>query len=175
MKSSLHFQIIAMGLSLILFAGISLKSQSIWEKYEEWRWNKPDNALGRAFSCYDCDNDLDNALAQMADTEIKNVIQHELGEIKAGELLGDDWQKLLFSLSHSKASIMLRAIRDHLADSITTLPALLELNSAASWQFYFGNLNNMRKDLFPSILKGYDEWNETGSLSKMTEVINPTP
>lgn len=144
----------------------------LWEKLETWRWNKPENALGRAFACYDCENNLDTALTQMTDAEVTNVIQHERGEIQAGNLLGEEWHDLLFSLPHSKASIMLRAVRDHLADSITTLPALLTLNSTPSWHFYFGNLNNMRKDLYPSIIKGYDEWNETGSLSKMTKVVN---
>ncbi len=143
----------------------------LWEKLETWRWNKPDNALGRAFACYDCDKNLDTALTQMTDTEIENVIQHERGEIQAGELLGKEWQPLLFSLPHSKTAIMLRAIRDHLADSLTTLPALLALNSAPSWHFYFGNLNNMRKDLYPTLIKGYDEWYETGSLNKMTKLI----
>lgn len=143
----------------------------LWEKLETWRWNKPDNALGRAFAYYDCENDLDIALTQMTDTEVENVIQHERGEIQAGELLGKKWHKLLFSLPHSKASIMLRAIRDHLADSLTTLPHLLTKNSTASWHFYFGNLNNMRKDLCPSLIKGYEEWYKTGSLSKMSEVI----
>ena len=144
----------------------------LWEKLETWRWNKPDNALGRAFACYDCEKNLDLALTQMTDAEVNNVIQHERGEILAGHLLGEKWQTLLFSLPHSTASIMLRAIRDHLADSLTTLPALLLANSAPSWHFYFGNLNNMRKDLFPSIIKGYNEWHETGSLSKMGDIIS---
>lgn len=143
----------------------------LWEKLETWRWNKPDNALGRAFACYDCENDLDNALTQMTSAEIDNVILHERGEIQAGQILGNQWEDLLFSLPHSKASIMLRAVRDHLADSLTTLPALLNLNAAPSWHFYFGNLNNMRKDLYPSLIKGYDEWYEKGSLSKMSEII----
>ena len=30
----------------------------------------------------------------------------------------------------------------------------------------------MRKDLTPSLINAYDEWIETGSLSKITEVIN---
>ena len=143
----------------------------LWEQLETWRWNKPDNALGRAFSFYDCDKQLDIALAQMTDTEVNNVIQHELGEIEAGDILGDKWKELLFSLPYSKASIMLRAIRDHLADSITTLPFLLASNSTPSWHFYFGNLNNMRKDLYPSIIEAYNEWYKTGSLSKMKDTI----
>ncbi|MDH5601377.1 MAG: hypothetical protein OEY78_08755 [Gammaproteobacteria bacterium] len=143
----------------------------LWEQLETWRWNKPDNALGRAFACYDCDSDLDNALNAMTDTEVKNVIEHERGEIQAGQLLGEQWRTLLFSLPHSKAAIMLRAVRDHLADSLTTLPALLEINSAPSWHFYFGNLSNMRKDLYPELIRGYDEWYESGSLSKMSDII----
>lgn len=143
----------------------------LWEKLETWRWNKPDNALGRAFACYDCEKNLDNALIQMTEAEVDNVIQHERGEIQAGKLLGEKWHHLLFSLPHSKASIMLRAVRDHLADSLTTLPALLNANSTPSWHFYFGNLNNMRKDLYPSLIKGYDEWYKSGSLSKMSELI----
>jgi hypothetical protein len=143
----------------------------LWEQLETWRWSKPDNALGRAFACYDCDNNLDQALSAMTDAEINNVIQHERGEIQAGKLLGENWRSLLFSLPHSKAAIMLRAVRDHLADSLTTLPALLEINSAPSWHFYFGNLSNMRKDLYPELIKGYDEWYQSGSLSKMSELI----
>ena len=143
----------------------------LWEQLETWRWNKPDNALGRAFACYDCENNLDHALSEMTDTEINNVIEHERGEILAGDLLGEQWRTLLFSLPHSKAAIMLRAIRDHMADSLTTLPTLLAKNSAPSWHFYFGNLSNMRKDLYPSLVKGYDEWYKTGSLSKMTEIV----
>lgn len=143
----------------------------LWEKLETWRWNKPDNALGRAFACYDCENDLDTALTQMTEAEVNNVIEHEKGEIQAGNLLGDEWEKMLYSLPYSKAAIMLRAIRDHLADSLTTLPALLEKDSAPSWHFYFGNLNNMRKDLYPSIIEGYNEWHNTGSLTKLTTVI----
>lgn len=143
----------------------------LWEQLETWRWSKPDNALGRAFACYDCDNNLDQALSAMTDAEINNVIQHERGEIQAGKLLGENWRSLLFSLPHSKAAIMLRAVRDHLADSLTTLPVLLEINSAPSWHFYFGNLSNMRKDLYPELIKGYDEWYQSGSLSKMSELI----
>lgn len=143
----------------------------LWEKLETWRWNRPDNALGRAFACYDCESDLERALNEMCDCEIQNVIQHEFGEIKAGQLLGSEWEELLYSLPHSKASIMLRAVRDHFADALTTLPALLELNHPASWHFYFGNLDNMRKVLFPSLEQAYNYWLETGSLLELQNII----
>ena len=144
----------------------------LWERLETWRWNRPDNALGRSFACYDLDNKLEQALDEMTETETINIIQHERGEIEAGKLLGEQWEELLFSLPHSKSALMLRGIRDNLADSLSTLPALLERDHAPSWHFYFGNLSNMRKDLNPSLMKAYNEWYESGSLGKMQSVIS---
>ena len=144
----------------------------LWEKLETWRWNKPDNALGRAFACYDCDNKLEQALDEMTDVEVENVIQHERGEIQAGELLGEDWHTLLYSLPHSKTSLMLRAIRDLMADHLSTLPNLLEKNHAPSLHFYFGNLTNLRKDLAPKLMQAYQHWFETDSLTQLEQVIS---
>lgn len=143
----------------------------LWERLETWRWNRPENALGRSFACYDVDKKLDSALEEMTETEAKNIIEHERGEIQAGELLGDKWETILFSLPHSKAALMLRAVRDNLADSLTTLPTLLSSNHEPSWHFYFGNLSNLRKDLFPSLVDAYNEWYEKGSLGKMEDII----
>lgn len=161
----------AMSLDNTIFIRKESLRRLLWEKLETWRWNRPDNALGRAFACYDCESNLDQALAEMSECEIKNIIHHEHGEIKAGRILGSSWEELLYSLPHSKTSIMLRAIRDHLADSLTTLPALLELNHAASWHFYFGNMDNMRRVLFPTLYTAYDKWLETGSLLELSEAI----
>lgn len=143
----------------------------LWEQLETWRWNKPDNALGRAFACYDCDNNLDSALAEMTDTEVNNVIEHERGEIKAGKLLGPKWEELLFNLPHSKLSLYLRALRDLLADHLSTLPALLKHQNAPSIHFYFGNLTNLRKELSPQLLQAYQHWVDTGSFKPMESVI----
>ncbi|MEW7978973.1 MAG: Sfum_1244 family protein [Candidatus Sedimenticola endophacoides] len=37
----------------------------LWEKLESWRWQRPDNALGRAFSSYAFDSDTEAALDAM--------------------------------------------------------------------------------------------------------------
>lgn len=137
----------------------------LWEKLETWNWNQPDNAMGRALQYYDFRNDLENALEQMTDAETQAMLLHEIGEIKAGEILGEDWEELLVTLPHSKAEIMLRAIRDHLADSLSTLPALIEQQNEASMHFYMGNLNNMRKHLYPGLQTAYDQWLESGDFT----------
>jgi hypothetical protein len=78
---------------------------------------------------------------------------------------------MTIKLARTQAEIMLRAIRDHLADSITTLPMLikhqLKNESSASLHFYFGNMTAMRKHLAPSLVEAYEVWHETGDISKL--------
>lgn len=100
---------------------------------------------------------MDNALEQMTNGEIENIIQHERVEIQTGKLLGSDWGGLLFSLPHSKPSLYLRALRDHPADHLTTLPSLTKNINAPSIHFYFGNLTNLREEPSSKFLQAYDE------------------
>ncbi|MEE8342313.1 MAG: Sfum_1244 family protein [Gammaproteobacteria bacterium] len=134
----------------------------IWERVEEWRWNRLDNAMGRAIACYDFDADLDRALEQMTDKELETVLDHEIGEVLAGQHLGPEWEELLSTLPRSKAEIIARAVRDHLADALSTLPRLLERADNAALHSYVANLNGMRKELCPSLKRAYTHWVKTG-------------
>lgn len=135
----------------------------LWEKLESWRWTRPDNALGRAFSCYDFDADLDESLDAMTDHEIRAVLLHEQGEHAAGLCLGPDWNCMTLDLAQTPAEIMARAVRDHLADCLVTLPTLANMEEPASLHFYVGNLTAMRKDVFPALLNAYQSWWEQAS------------
>jgi hypothetical protein len=130
----------------------------LWEKLESWRWSRPDNALGRAFACYDFEHALDASLDAMTEREIDAVLLHEQGEHEAGVLLGDDWNQMLADLIHTPAELMARAVRDHLADCLCTLPVLAEAGDEPSLHFYMGNLTNMRKEIFPGLERAYREW-----------------
>ncbi|MDY6980964.1 MAG: hypothetical protein SV201_13880 [Pseudomonadota bacterium] len=149
----------------------SLK-RMLWEKLESWNWNQPDNAMGKALAYYDFKSDVDRALEAMTDNELETILLHEIGEIRAGERLGQKWEELLITLPYTKAELMLRAVRDHLADAISTLPALLEKENEPSLHFYFGNLTHMRKHLSPSLMDAYRHWQETGNLSKLEEMAD---
>ena len=142
----------------------------LWEKVEEWRWNKPANAMQSALDCYDFDNAVDQSLDAMADNELQSAILHEIGEVMAGERLGSEWETLLAGLPHSKAEIMVRAVRDHLADALSTLPGLLADMNPASLHFYVANMTNMRKDLFPKLLAAYEIWAITGNTRNLEEL-----
>ena len=139
----------------------------MWEKYEQWLWNRPENALGRALAYYPFATDLDAALDQLTNNELNSAMLHEIGEVKAHAILGDAWEELLLQLPHSKLALMLRAIRDHFADSLSTLPTLLEQENAASIHFYMGNLTNLRKDLFPSLQAAYQLWHEHSDITAL--------
>ncbi|HFQ13771.1 MAG TPA: hypothetical protein ENK40_03130 [Gammaproteobacteria bacterium] len=142
----------------------------LWEKIEEWRWNRPRNAMARTLAEYDFSPaNAEAALEQLTDAELESVLDHEIGEIRARAHLGQDWEELLASLPPCKAEIMLRAVRDHLADALTTLPALLERRQTASVHFYFANLNSMRKYLYPALIAAYEDWCAGGAFSPLRE------
>lgn len=130
----------------------------LWERLEGWRWARPDNALGRAFACYDFEGALDESLEAMTDREMRTLLLHEQGEYAAGLRLGDDWERMLLDLGQTPAEIMARAVRDHLADCLVTLPALAESADPVSLHFYVGNLSGMRKEVFPGLLDAYRAW-----------------
>jgi len=135
----------------------------LWEKVEEWRWNQPANAMRSAIRCYDFDNAAERSLEEMTETELHTALLHEIGEVEAGKRLGGEWEEMLAAMSPSKAEIMLRAVRDNLADCLVTLPALLQTAKPAALHFYIGNLSNMRKTLFPALVSAYDDWTVSGN------------
>jgi len=153
----------AMTLGQTIFLRRESLRRMLWEKLESWRWSRPDNALGRAFACYDFEGDLDDSLDEMTDHEIRAALLHEQGEFAVGERLGDDWNPMLLDLSQTPAEIMARAVRDHLADCLVTLPALAEADDPALLHFYVGNLTAMRKEVFPGLLAAYQAWWERGA------------
>ena len=157
----------AMSLGRTIFVRRESLRRMLWEKIEEWRWNRPANAMQKAIKCYDFDSAPEEALERMTERETRSVLLHEIGEVMAGEELGSRWEYLLAGIPHCKAELMMRAVRDHLSDALSTLPGLLDEADPASLHFYIANLNNMRKLLFPSLLTAYEHWERTGNLDKL--------
>jgi len=139
----------------------------LWEKIEEWRWNRPDNAMQKAISCYNFDNLPAQSLEAMTDNELQSATLHEIGEIEAGVRLGSEWEELLAATPHSKAEIMLRSVRDNLADALSTLPELITGTRVASLHFYMANLTSMRRQLSPGLVAAYENWCRSGSTGQL--------
>ena len=144
----------------------------IWEKLEESHWHHQENPLARALGCYDFDSQLHESLDKMTDMEVDTVLYHEIGEIKASQLLGDAWEEMLIQMPRSQSEFMARAIKDHLADALSTLPRLLENQEPAQLHFYFANLSGMRKVLFPSLYEAYNQWISRNTLDPIKRLIN---
>lgn len=143
----------------------------LWEKYEQWLWNRPENAMSRALQFYPFETDLDRALEEMTNNELNAAILHEIGEVKAHVTLGSAWEELLVKLPHSKLELMLRSVRDHYADTLSTLPTLLETMNEPSLHFYIANLTNMRKDLFPGLIKSYEAWHHEHDIAPLKKTV----
>jgi len=144
----------------------------IWEKYEESHWHKQQNPLSRALGCYDFSHQPEEALESMTDNEVDTVLQHEIGEIRAGKILGEQWEEMLIHLPQSQAEIMARAVRDNIADCLSTLPNLIENNKAAAIHFYFANISSMRKMIFPSLMDAYTHWLENQHTEKLKALLD---
>jgi hypothetical protein len=161
----------AMSLGRTIFIRRESLRRMLWEKFEEWRWNRPVNAMQKAIAYYDFDAAPEQSLDQMTDREIRSLLLHEIGEIMAGGELGEAWEAALSALPHSKAELLMRAVRDHLADALSTLPGLLDEAEPASLHFYFANLTSLRRLLFPTLVAAYDEWTQTGELEPLRQLI----
>jgi hypothetical protein len=150
---------------------IFLRSEALrrwlWEKYEEWRWSRKNDAMGRAVAHYPFAGEPEAALSAMTEAETEPVILHELGEAQAGATLGDAWEALLLDTLRSRAEIMLRALRDLYADCLTTLPYLVAHGTPANLHFYFANFVGMRRKLFPELYAAYQNWTQSGDLAAL--------
>ena len=143
----------------------------IWEKTVEWGWHQNKNAMFKAMNFYDFSQQPENALDEMTDKELDSVILHEIGEIKTAKTL-KHWQQMIMDLPRSHAEIMARAIKDLLADTTSTLPALLDNKDDASLHFFFANFSHMRKELSPGLLKAYQNWDKDADYSKLLSAVH---
>lgn len=143
----------------------------LWEKYESWLWNRPQNAMARAIAYYPFDSALDDALDAMTNAEMAVIEAHERGEHQAGLDLGEAWEAMLFDLTLSPAELMARAVRDNLADCSHTLPMLMQEGREPSLHLLIGNLGAMRKQLFPALQLAYGNWLASGEKTAFVRPI----
>jgi len=143
----------------------------LWEKIEEWQWRRQDNAMARALAGYDFVTDTDASLQRMAENEMETMILHEVGEAMAGDLLGDAWRDMALALARTPGEPVARAVRDLLADCLSTLPALLARANLPALHFHFATFDAPRRQLFPQALEAYEHFLRSGSLDRLGQVV----
>jgi len=153
-----------------IFVRLESVRRYLWEKIEEWQWRKQGGAMARVLASYDFLADPESALARMAGNEMETMILHEIGEARAGELLGEAWDEMIVSVAGTPAEIEARAVRDLLADCLQTLPALIERANLPALHFHFATFDAPRRQLFPQALEAYEEFLRSGSLRRLEQV-----
>ena len=78
---------------------------------------------------------------------------------------------MIVNLPRSRAEFLARAVKDLLADSLSTLPGLIENYNPASLHFYAANLVAMRKELFPSFHNAYQVWAKTDDIKPLKTLV----
>jgi hypothetical protein len=154
-----------------IFLRMDAVRRLLWNKYEEWQWKEKDTALGRAFAHYDFERDIERGLDRMAEAESEAMILHEIGEARAESLLGEAWNTMLGQLTSRHAELLVRAVRDHLADCLMTLPTLLEREAIGSLHFYLANLSGLRRALFPALPQAYEAWLDSHDTARLARVV----
>ena len=157
----------AMLLGRTIYVRMESVRRYLWERIEEWHWRRLEGRRARALASYDFVADPESALARMAENEAESMILHELGEARAGELLGPAWKDMVTSVARTPAEAHARALRDLLADCLSTLPALVARENVAALHFHFATYDAPRRELFPQGLVAYEEFVRSGSLTQL--------
>jgi hypothetical protein len=143
----------------------------LWEKVDFWRARRPGGALASALEHWGLAGNDDAAFERMVDAELETLVLHELGEARAGAKLGAAWEDMLAALEDRRLEILARAVRDNLADCLSTLPGLLARDARASLHFWFSQLDGMRREIFPALGRAYTQWRASGRAAALADAI----
>lgn len=112
------------------------------------------------------------ALPRLLDDLSEVLLLHEMGELRAGRRLGPAWAALRQAqASNRRAELLLRAVRDHLADLGTTLPTLLAQGQATRMQFWFAGFEGHREALFPGLKRAYAAWHQGDAGAALRQAV----
>lgn len=125
----------------------------LWTRVEAGSRRAGDNAFSGALRAYAA-ADAAAGVERMARGETETLILHELGELHAGVLLGEDWESMIID-SPRRTEVVLRALRDLLADCLVTLPQLLARDAHASLLFWYATFDGLRRQLAPELAEPF--------------------
>lgn len=127
----------------------------LWTRAETAQHGAHDTVFARALRAYAAGADAAAAVDCMARGETETLVLHELGELRAGQLLGNGWEEMLLAMDDRRAEVVLRAVRDLLADCLVTLPALAARRANASLLFWMAGFDGMRRALAPELSESF--------------------
>jgi hypothetical protein len=123
----------------------------LWSRAEAARRGPPDGAFAAALRAYGDPDDAAATVERMAHGEVETLVLHELGELRAGALLGAEWEEMLAGIDDRRTELRVRAVRDLLADCLVTLPTLIERDAGASLLFWLAGFDGLQRVLAPEL------------------------
>ena len=154
-----------------IFIRMDIMQRWLFGKVEIWGTNKTESALKSMLDCYGVSESVESKLAMIAEHESETLILHEVGEAMATPLLGDVWNEMLSSFNLRRCELISRAVRDNLADCLSTLPELISRGESCSLHFYFSNFEGMRQSLFPTLSLAYKHWISSGDFTLLLNAV----
>ncbi len=139
----------------LVFVRRDVLRRSLWTRMETASRRTAGDAFGAAFAAYATDADTPATLERMTEGETKTLVLHELGERAAARALGPDWEAMLAQIADRRTELVVRAVRDLIADCSVTLRVLLDRNADGSIHFWFSLLDGHRRELVPQLRTAY--------------------
>ena len=78
---------------------------------------------------------------------------------------------MALSVGRTRSEPTVRAVRDLLADCLSTLPGLLERANLPALHFYFATFDAPRRQLFPQALEAYEHFLRYDTLDKLWQIV----
>ena len=149
-------------------------ARSGWERYEAFALRPmPGSAYAAAWEAYGFAAGFDAALPRWLEDHTELALLHELGEHRVGRRLGSRWQAMRASLPSRRGELLAAALRDHLADLETTLPALLARGASPSLHAWFAAYDGLREALFPGLRLAGRAWRAGDGGAGLDALIGP--
>lgn len=145
-------------------ATIVLRRESLarwlWERFEAFSLRRGAGPFAAVAQAYGLDDTAAfmAALPRLVDEQAQTLLLHELGEQRAAQWLEPGWGELRLATADRRTTLLLRALRDHVADLSLTLPTLLDRGPAVAVHFWFSTHEGLHETLFPALRGAYDDW-----------------
>ena len=131
--------------------------RSLWELIQDWMWKRPPGAMANLLSLHQYEANPGTALDAIAQIQLEHVINHELGERRAGLTLGEEWSSFIVSVAGTPHEMLARAVRDQLADALSTLPSIVEAHDWTGLHGHVASLGSIRNRLSPKLRTVYQQ------------------